>query len=467
MTRTVRTPAKAAIPQEICIDLPGESVQCWRSSSRIKVILRKHRDIFFDINLGDGALYTVESRSEFYSPRDKKILKKVDFWDGTRFHIWVGRNFKDQLILRANGNVVGAYKADQLDACDYGADPKVKPEPMIILIGKENRQMPPLCASTDSFDAGNAHQQLKIGFEPRFSILKEAGSKFDYQIAPEQPAITEYVAVTEASANEIRPEMLKVMEGGTAVEGRVEAVFFPPRKESATSPLYMALASAVNYISGSDVLTSNLFKEPAGYFQENYRNLDRILMMVRVEKKPKGNYRVVFKGRPLTQWLNRPTGASHSASAVTQSYKMGAKETSFIDGHFSRTGKAGYGSVKRIMLTASENFRGGVKIQVIGTIIDLFGDASVVYFSEKGSRDLSEFLGRAGVSVAKAGATAMLGSVFAAAGTAIATAFFSTAGIPVVFLVGIVIGGYVLAATLMDNVDNSFEIKERIAKWAR
>ena len=72
------TAAKNATTQDVCIDLPGESVKCWRSSDNIRVILRKHRDVIFDINFGKDAIYTVESKFDFYSPREKKLLRKAN-----------------------------------------------------------------------------------------------------------------------------------------------------------------------------------------------------------------------------------------------------------------------------------------------------------------------------------------------------------------------------------------------------
>jgi len=122
--------------------------------------------------------------------------------------------------------------------------------------------------------------------------------------------------------------------------------------------------------------------------------------------------------------------------------------------------------MKRIILTSSENFRGGMKIQIIGTVIDIIGDVNDVYFKEEGSKDLSEFLGRAGVSLMKAGATAVMGSVIAALLVAGAAIFF-TAGVPVVLGMAIVAGGYILAATIVDKVDSHFGIKEAVAERTR
>src|SRR5687767_2540905 len=126
--------ASKAKAQEVCIDLPGQYVECWRSSESVKVILRKHRDVIFDINLTKDAIYTVESKSEFYSPREKKLLKKANFFDGERFQIWVGREFKGSLVLTVNGVILGRYKVEKLDPTKYGSDPKEKPEPILVVL---------------------------------------------------------------------------------------------------------------------------------------------------------------------------------------------------------------------------------------------------------------------------------------------------------------------------------------------
>jgi hypothetical protein len=73
---------KGATTQDVCIDLPGEAVKCWRSSDHIKVILRKHRDVIFDVNLSKGTTYTVESISVFYSPREKSFYEEPSLKTG-------------------------------------------------------------------------------------------------------------------------------------------------------------------------------------------------------------------------------------------------------------------------------------------------------------------------------------------------------------------------------------------------
>jgi len=141
MTKKPNHQKQSAI-QEVCIDLPGETVQCWRSSDNLKVVLKKHRDVIFDINLGGGKTYTVESTGgDFYSVRDKKIILSrrgggVSFADGERMHLWVARNFVGELILRCEEKFVSKIEPNRLDCNEYDEAPQTKPAPLIVAIGK-------------------------------------------------------------------------------------------------------------------------------------------------------------------------------------------------------------------------------------------------------------------------------------------------------------------------------------------
>jgi len=453
--------------QEICIDLPGESVQCWRSSDNLRVILRKHRDVIFDINLQKNALYTLESKAQFYSPREKKLLKRATFFDGERFVLWVGREFQGCLVLKYNDVVLGQYKVNDLDSRAYGADPKVKTEPLMVIMGKKQESEPFACTVSDPFGIGRAQLALLPTIEPKLRFLKGVGSQFDYAYPQQTPEVQEYAAVAEVKPEEIQPQVLVQLENG-AVTGCPSEIFMPPKKKDEDSSIYNGISAAAAVIG--NVVTTNWFKETAGYLQEHWRSLDKIMMTVRIEKKAKGKYRAVIKGKPLTKLIAQSLGASNEAKVTHQRSALGSKGSGFIDGGFAKTGKAGYGGARRIMLTAADNFKGAVKIQIIGTVIDLFVDANAVWGGENGSKDLSEFLGRAGVTIAKAGATAAIGSVFAAAAvtlvTAGAVALGATAA-PVFAVVAVVVGGYILAATIVDYVDSKLEIKETVATMAR
>jgi hypothetical protein len=138
--RKTKTPAV----QEMCIDFPGETVQCWRSSDKIKVILRKHRDVIFDLKLGKGKSYTVQAtESDFYNKHDNKLVYAkrrdvVTFSDGERLHLWVPRGFKGALLLKSGGKTLMKIEPNEMDTHQYDDDPKTKSAPIIIALGKSS-----------------------------------------------------------------------------------------------------------------------------------------------------------------------------------------------------------------------------------------------------------------------------------------------------------------------------------------
>lgn len=461
-----RIPSGSVSPQEQCIDLPGEAVSCWRSSDNLRIILRKHRDVFFEVNLKLGATYTVEAVSDFYSPLAKKLVRKVDFKDGERLHLWVGRGFKGDLILKQGATIIGSFTVSVLDTEEYGSDPKIKPEPLMVLLGSREMPNSVLRQPDDPYEVLRMRSFFNPQYDPKVAILGDYGTRYEYSCTKGDPEIGDYVCVTEAVGSDLQDQVRGRLDDGSAVEGGISQIFIAPTIDQKPSGLYAALAATISNISGNEYLTSNWFKESAGYLQENWRSLDKIFMRVRVEKKAKGKYRVILRGRPLSKIAAQAIGSGAQAKRVYQSAPMGAGKNAFLDGGFARDGKSGYGGMKRMILTSSENFRGGMKIQIIGTVIDIIGDVNDVYFKEEGSKDLSEFLGRAGVSIMKAGATAVMGSIIAALMVAGAAVFF-TAGVPVVLGMMLVVGGYILAATIVDKIDSHFGIKEAVAERAR
>jgi|GEM_PF-1721188 len=146
-----KTSDSKPIVQEHCIDLPGESVQCWigGSTDKLKVILRKHRDIIFDIHLGNGKTYTLETtESDFYNLRDKKLVcatrqGNMMFKDSERTHIWISRDFRGAIVLKSEGRAIYKVEPKEWDKKKYSDDPKEKPAPIIIAIGAVTPAPPP------------------------------------------------------------------------------------------------------------------------------------------------------------------------------------------------------------------------------------------------------------------------------------------------------------------------------------
>ncbi|QYD72559.1 hypothetical protein KZJ38_22840 [Paraburkholderia edwinii] len=102
------------------IDLPGESPKSrlWPGVNNL-IILRKHRDVVFDIKLGNGATYTVTTdRPEheygrFFDPNRNLNVTKVMFQDGEPCHIWLGRTFPGEPHPQAGRQGPGALPGSQ------------------------------------------------------------------------------------------------------------------------------------------------------------------------------------------------------------------------------------------------------------------------------------------------------------------------------------------------------------------
>ena len=477
--RNANQPKTKPLPpktQRVCIDLPGEEFSCYVTEPNVEVMLRKHRDVVFDIKLDNGASYSVEAdQSDFYNARDKKLVERkkrhrVTFKDGERLHIWISRNFKGRLILKHGSVVLGEYFPNQLDRTVYGVDPITKPEPMVVALGKGAASPASfgMCTRDDPFGIAGNHEAQKALYEQWLKDMRTHGTTIDYSryLQPKEAEVNElqeYVVVVEVQAHEIQPQVRAQLESGKAVQDLPEKVFGDITVETA-----LVAASA----KFADAVFESTWKETAGYVQEHWKQFSKLGMTVRIEQKLKGKFVAVFKGKVLAKRIANAAAkqvagvAAQKLKPVVQRVPLGSTGSAFLDGGFGKTGKAGYGGVKRIALTSASNFKAGMKIQIIGTVYDLYGDMTTV-FGQDGSKDLSEFLGRASVSVVKAGATAALGSLLAAGVFAAAGAVATVASVPVVLVAGLVVFGYIGVAILIDLIDAAVDGKERVAQWAR
>ncbi|SHM98431.1 hypothetical protein SAMN05192549_103469 [Duganella sacchari] len=121
------------------IDLPGQPIQCWiGDAEKIQVILRKSRDVIFDIHLFNGKSYSVRAEmSDMYDTRTKKLIhprEEIFFQDGEILHLQIGRNFKGKILLFESKKQLGAYSISQLDPIIESLDPTFKPAPISIII---------------------------------------------------------------------------------------------------------------------------------------------------------------------------------------------------------------------------------------------------------------------------------------------------------------------------------------------
>jgi hypothetical protein len=451
--------------QDAFICLPGQAVECHRTKGKVRVILRKHRDVLFDINLKKGALYTVEATSDFYCYRDKKIKRSVQFKDGERLNLWISRDFAGSLVLKTEGRILGDYPVNRFDTYNYGFDPQAKPEPFMVVMG-HNPSSSMLLTAEDPYGFASTQRLFKPWLSPKLGSMSDFGSQFAYNETPE-PDIQEYMAVTEAQAHEIQPQVLKQLASGVAVTGGPLEIFVAPKPDQPQSLLTTALGLTVAFVS------SNPFKETAGYLFEHRKMLDSRWMKVFIEQKEKGKFRVLLKGHSMTTLNALKAGVITKLPKPAHiSVPLGTPQSAFLDGSFSRTGSKGYGGFKRIISTCVKNGRAGLKVQAIGTVIDLVIDVHTVFYDEKGSHDVSEFIGRATVSLLKAGATALIGSMAAAGivagiAAAVGAGILAAGALPVIAVAALVIGGYIAAAYLVDGIDSHFKLKDRVAEIAR
>ncbi len=377
-------------------------------------------------------------------------------------------------VLEKNKHVLlGEYQPNRLDRTDHGPDPITKPEPLVIAIGKApiSGASTGMCTPQDPFGIADNHGAQKSLFEKWLKDMPAHGTRFDYnRLLDSRETKTidthEYVVVAEVLASEIQPQVRAQLDQGVAVQALPEKVFSSLTAETALTAASTKLL---------DALLESAWKESAGYIQEHWKQYRKIGMTVRIEKRPKGKYAAIFKANVAAQKISgsaakQITGAA--ASSVKPKYskaKLGSGGAAFIDGGFAKTGKTGYGGAKRIFLNSAKNFKSGMKIQIIGTVVDLYGDMTTV-FGENGSKDLSEFLGRAGVTLIKAGTTAVLGSLFAAGvfmGSAAVAGAIGVAAVPVAIVVTLVVIGYILSATLVELIDTAVDGKERVASWVK
>jgi len=186
--------------QKACIDLPGEKAKCYLYKSKLQVVLRKHRDVIFDIDLGIGSTYTIEAeKSDFYNARDKKLVEfkknhKVTFKDGEQLHLWVSRRFKGHLILKANGKIIGRYEPNALDPRRYDEDPKTKPAPLIVVMNVNAGRKKAESASTKNANIGVCSPSNPEGLSAEELMRKPAYERRLYALNSLQASTTNQVA---------------------------------------------------------------------------------------------------------------------------------------------------------------------------------------------------------------------------------------------------------------------------------
>ncbi len=285
--------------QFVYIDLPGETARCCRVKDKITVVLRKHRDIVFDITLTAGATYRVSTdESDFYNARDKKIVQArlkqtVTFKDGERMHLWIGREFKG--VLRVSGEAGFELRIDprKLDLQRYGSEPTEKPAPLVIALGAEAQRR-----------AGVTGQIAELGHAA--SPAELARLQHDHRLPqtytppPQAPAVSatqaaHIIEVRRIPGVEVPPEVTAFFEHG-GEETAVDANGLLTRNW-----LLAQITGAAGYASDNQPWLKELWKEK--------------FRLLKVTDKNAGvKYYIALKGNPALRTLINASryGAEHS-----------------------------------------------------------------------------------------------------------------------------------------------------------
>jgi hypothetical protein len=322
--------------QRVCIDLPGEKIRCVVHKPNLQIMLRKHRDVIFDIKQFKGMQYTVEAdQSDFYNDRDKKLVKfkkkqLVTFKDGERLHLYVSRNFKGSLILKANGKVMGRWRPSELDSNSYDDAAETKPAPLIVVMKNNEGVWPTTTSASQSLD-----DPLGISKNWKLSAISKGyldepiplGRQLATQAAHEPPH--PLVAVVDVSTKDAPAAIAQhFMKGGKSVVADID-----PDNIVTRNWLYGQLAGSVAYAKDNwSWLRNSINKTADGSFK---------LVGAKISYAA-GKARVYFTGYSKMNPVFGPGGYGAGNAKILQIYAgVGSTASSF-----KAVGKSVLGTVK-------------------------------------------------------------------------------------------------------------------------
>ncbi len=419
----------SATTQEVCIELPGDAFRCFIGKDRLKIIVRKHRDVIFDVQLFKGASYTISAeQGNFFDNNTHRLIPKgssISFIDGQSAHVWVGREFKGALLLKANGKVLGRYEPNALDATRYDSDPLIKPAPLLVTLHATQapqRHTPMVAAQqvqygqcTPANPSGAAPQQLLM------PDLQSAAWADPLQTMMPTTREDQAVHIVEVISNkEAPPEAVRFfMQGGESVE-------LDPNSVITRNWIISQLAGAQAYLIDNRAWAKEL--------------VGTTFRLQRVKHKTKVGYYIIFKGRP---GLRRLMNASRYALENTKIVKMTAGAGSTRQAWGAAKGAAG----DAFKIFAKEEgklvFKAG-GVAVLFTIgmdtAEWYQDYSQTGADGKPKKDFFDLLAKVGVDLVKAGLSAAIASVAVAA--ILSAAVFS---LPALAVGAVVVGTIVVA----------------------
>ncbi|RAD11361.1 hypothetical protein DN523_07995 [Burkholderia multivorans] len=429
---------KALVQHQVCIDLPGEPVSCWAETD-VTVLLRKHRDVIFDLHISKGASYTVEAPEDWiYDVAQRKRVKQGRFSDGQRYHIWIGRAFKGELVLKRDGKAFQRYSMLQLGLADGSSDPRVKPEPIIIAMNVNvptsrppfaATQANPLSSSFGSSSGGSVVRSLQMSELSNPLSIGQVGT-FPLPINLSQDAdvrSTQYAHITEVNLASVPREIIDTLSAGGAEETAID-----PNKIATRNWLTAQLAGVAAFLNDNKKWADELWAQK--------------FRLVKVVHKNAGEkWYVVFSGN---QKLRQLMSAAR--------YGVQHEKVLTIAG--------GAGNAASRTAAAKEAFKGAFKkaglIALVFTIAldtaEWLRDYEKIDHDGKRGKHVSDLLGKISIDLAKAGLNAVVTSIV----VGFIVGFFGTVGLPVW---GIVVGTIIVACAVgygLDYLDKKIHATE-------
>jgi hypothetical protein len=427
----------------ICIDLPGEDFKiqgpgCFMVKD-YTVLLRKHRDVVFDFNIGNGATYVIETNEDwFYDLKAGKRTQRATFKDGERFHIWVSRSFKTVLTLKSGGKHIAYYPIGMMDARVYSDDPYQKPAPIIISLGKNSSGGTAVTPTAQVAQKPDALANI-LQADP-LADFKNDLNKRAAKIPDEQVAMIVEIRDTN---------------GGGAPKAVLE--FFRNGGDETA-------------IDADNIVTQNwILSQVAGaaaYAQQNKHwlrefGMKETVRLTRVVHKGGPKYYLVFTGNhKLRTFLKSNRYALNNAKVIEITGGAG-------------TAKSAWGAAREASNQALK------KAGLIALVFTISMDAAEWLkdyeqhdpITGKHKKDAADLIAKVGIDIAKAGISAALGSLAFAVGVkfalSAAAAVAASAPVPIFVLAIGAIAVAVLVGYGLDWIDKRLNITDRSAEIIR
>lgn len=436
-----------------CIDLPGEPVNCWAETD-LTVLLRKHRDVIFDIELKKGATYSVEATHDWmYDVKKKKRVRKGQFQDGEWYHLWVGRDFKGELILSMNGSVLHRYRLADMSLPGESSDPKVKPAPLILTLGSR----PASIVQVQS--AGARQQHISLFAKPSLLVCRNTDGELpgaawwgemiplDFGVQARASTTAPRPASFEVHAEE--ESVVHVLEV-SLVNAPAEVVAFAENGGEDTALDTNKIVTR-NWLVGQLTGATSFVKDNLQELRDLWNRSFRLMQIV--HPKAGAKTYIVFRGNSrLRKVITGTRYAAKSSKILAITAGTGTFESAA-----AAAWEAGKGAFKR-----------ATGLALIFTIAldtaEWYRDYSKIDPNGKHSKDLFDLFAKVGVDLVAAGISATVSTALVGAVTTALLATTLIASAPVWAVAAAAIGVTVAVGYFINLADNEFHITTWVAE---